>query len=322
MGWIAKLAQGVCAAWLGLCAPALADDLPVVTIGTLAGGTVNWELSTIQSQGFDVANGFHLKTQEYAGNPATQVALQGGAVDAIVTDWIFAAQARAGGLDLSVLPYSTAVGGLMVRDASDVRSLADLKGKKIAIAGGPTDKSWLILRAYGLSQGIDLAADSQQVFAAPPLVMQAALSGEVDGAVNFWNFMAKMSAQGMREVISVRDAASALGLDPGTPLLGYAVRRDKVPAPLVAALGRASRAAKDRLAQDDAAWQALRPAMNAASDAEFIALRDGFRAGIPPAGPVDPSAAEKLFAVLAKLGGAEITGGLTQLPDGLFDKGE
>ena len=71
--------------------------LPVIEIGTLENGTVNWELQTIKDQGFDKANGFTLELLPLAGNPATQVAMQGGEVDAIVSDFLWVAQQRAAG---------------------------------------------------------------------------------------------------------------------------------------------------------------------------------------------------------------------------------
>lgn len=314
------------ALFFGAAAAVAADaaDLPTLKVGTLAGGTVSWELETIKARGLDKASGFALETQDFAGNPATQVALQGGEVDAIVTDWIWAAQAESKGLDLTLVPYSTAVGALMVPGDSPAHSLADLKGGKIAVAGGPVDKSWLIVRALGLKQGIDLARDSEQVFAAAPLVMEAALKGEVQGAVDFWNFNARLQAQGMRPLVTVADAERELGLDPAAPLLAYAVSEKAVAdrPQVIAALARASAAAKDILAHDDAAWEVLRPMMKADTDAEFTALRDGWRAGIPAPGPADPKAAQALFDVLSELGGDELTGGVRVIPDGLFWKGE
>lgn len=302
-----------------------AQDLPVIKIGTLENGTVNWELQTIKDQGFDAQNGFTLELLPLAGNPATQVAMQGGEVDAIVSDFLWVAQQRAQGADFTFLPYSTAVGSLVVPADSPVQSLADLKGKKIGIAGGPVDKSWLILRAWNAKQnGEDLAAVTEQVFGAPPVIMNAAQTGEVDGAINFWHFLAKMKAAGMREVISVDQAATDLGLDPTTPLLGYVLRDGWIAdhPDLARGLAAASRQAKDLLAGDDAAWDAIRPMMNAENDAEFAALRDGWRAGIPPAGPVNAENAQAMFAVMAELGGDELTGGLTTLPEGLFWSGE
>ncbi|WP_134724847.1 ABC transporter substrate-binding protein [Paracoccus luteus] len=313
------------AAALALTATAASAQAPVITVGTLENGTVSWELATIKARGLDAVNGFQLEMLPLAGNPATQVAMQGGEVDTIVSDLLWVAQQRAQGADFTFLPYSTAVGGVMVRADSPVRTLADLKGKRIGIAGGPVDKSWLILRAWSRQQGgEDIGAVTEQVFGAPPLIMAAAESGEVDAAINFWHFQAKMAAAGMREIVSVNDAARDLGLDPATPLLGYVLRDAWIaekPA-LAQGLARASAEAKAVLATDDAAWDALRPIMNAADDAEFAALRDGWRAGIPQSQQVDAAAAQKMFAVMAELGGDELTGGLTELPAGLFWSGE
>ena len=306
----------------GLAMPARAlSAVPGIRIGTLENGTVNWEIQTITGQGLDRKNGFQLSALPLAGNPATQVAMQGGEVDTIVSDWLWVAQQRARGADFTFLPYSTAVGGIMVAGDSPAQTLADLEGKKIGIAGGPVDKSWLILRAWSREKlGRDLADTTTQVFGAPPVIMNAAETGEVDAAINFWHFQAKMQARGMRELISVGTAAADLGLDPTVPLLGYVLRDSWIAQSMPQATGfaRASREAKDLLARDDAAWDALRPIMNAKDDAEFLALRAGWRAGIPAPGPVDAAKAQKLFAAMAALGGDELTGGLTELPAGLF----
>lgn len=296
-------------------------DLPVVRVGTLENGTVNWELQTIIRLGLDRANGFVLQPMILAGNPATQIAMQGGEVETIVSDWLWVAQQRGRGTGFTFLPYSTAVGGVMVPDNSPARALDDLRGKKIGIAGGPVDKSWLILRAYALeTMGEDLADITTQVFGAPPMILNAAETGQVDAAINFWNFQARMKARGMRELISIRTAALGLGLDPATPLLGYVLRDDWIAAhpDAAAGLARASRAAKEVLARDDAAWDALRGLVDADDPAEFEALRAGWRAGIPATGPVDLKNAQDMFATMARLGGDALTGGLTTLPEGLF----
>jgi NitT/TauT family transport system substrate-binding protein len=219
-----------------------------------------------------------------------------------------------------MIPYSKAVGGLMVPADSPAQSLADLKGEQIGIAGGPVDKSWIILRALGYEQGFDLEAETTQVFGAPPLVFKAALDGEVAGVVNFWHFMAKQEAAGMRVLVSVAEASEALGLDPDVPLLGYVIRGDLVRdrPELVGGFVAASRAAKELLASDDAAWDGLRPMMNAETDAEFVALREGWRAGIPDTGPVDEAEVAKMLKVMAELGGEELVGQAFELPEGVF----
>ena len=302
---------------LGAASVQAAETLRIAVLET---GTVNWELTTIKENGFDTANGFEMEVMGLAGNPATQVAFQGGEADVIVSDWIWVARQRAAGKDYRFIPYSTAVGGVVVNADSDVQSLEDLRGGKIGIAGGPVDKSWIILRAYAQQEyGFDLAAETEQVFGAPPLIMQQAKAGEVDGAINFWHFLAKMKAAGMREIISVADASTALGLDPDTPLLGYVVKGELVESnpQLVAGLAAASQAAKDLLASDDAAWDAIRPVMRADKDEDFAALKEGYRAGIPK-GPVDPAEVAKVLEVMAKIGGEDLVGEATTLPEGLF----
>ncbi|QUJ76760.1 ABC transporter substrate-binding protein [Sulfitobacter albidus] len=298
-----------------------AAELPVLRIAVLKVGTVNWELDSIAHHGDDTANGFRLEVRGTAGSAASMVAFQGGAVDAVVSDWIWVARQRAAGRDYVFIPYSRAVGAILVPADSPAQSLADLDGARIGIAGGALDKSWLILRAYAQRRhGIDLARRTTQVFAAPPLVFKAALDGEFGAAVNYWHFNAKMEAAGMRKLVDVGEAAAALGLDPATPLLGYVLRGEMLrerPA-LAHGLMRASRAAKDRLARDDAEWDRLRPLMRAGDDATYRFLRDGFRAGIPEHGPVDEAAADRMFRLMAELGGAALTGSATRLPDGVF----
>ncbi|OAN75161.1 ABC transporter substrate-binding protein [Sulfitobacter sp. EhC04] len=306
-----------------LLSPAVlrAEELPQLKVAVLKIGTVNWELDTIKRLELDKANGFELVVQGYAGGDATRIAFQGGEADVVVADWIWTARQRAAGKGYATFPYSTAVGGLVVSADSKVQTLADLKGEKIGIAGGPLDKSWLILRAYAQQKyGIDLVASTEQVYGAPPLIFKSGLSGEIDGAINFWHFLAKMKSAGMRQIISVSDAADALGLDPATPLLGYVIKDVFVAENpnLVMGFYAASRAAKAILAEDDAAWNDLRARMNASSDAQFFTLRDDWRVGIPPEGPVDEVAANAMLAVMATLGGTKLVGDATTLPAGTF----
>ncbi|PWR04275.1 ABC transporter substrate-binding protein [Meridianimarinicoccus roseus] len=306
---------------LFLVLPAAAQDLPVIRAAVLKIGTVNWELSTIAENGFDTGHGFRLEVVPYADNGATRVAVEGGEADMAVADWIWVARQRAAGKDYVFVPYSRAVGGLVAPADSGAKSLKDLAGGKIGIAGGPLDKSWLILRAYAQQEyGMDLQAETEQVFGAPPLIFKTALGGDLDGAINFWHFLAKMKAAGMTEVISVEDAGMALGLDTDTPLLGYYLKESFLDAHpgLAQALYAASRDAKDLLATDPAAWDAIRPQMNAGSDAQFDQLKADWLAGTPNRGPVDIDGATRMLELMNTLGGADLVGEATSVPAGLF----
>ncbi|MEL6425183.1 MAG: ABC transporter substrate-binding protein, partial [Pseudomonadota bacterium] len=166
-----------------LVASSALAEMQTLRAAVLKFGTVNWELDTITHHGLDAANGFDLQVQGMAGGSAAKVAFQGGEADVIVSDWLWVARQRAAGKDYVFIPYSKAVGGVMVPDDSSARSLADLAGGKVGIAGGPLDKSWLILRAYAEQEhGLDLKGATEQVFGAPPLIFKTALDGDLDGA--------------------------------------------------------------------------------------------------------------------------------------------
>ena len=137
---VLKILGGVAVACL-LSVTAARADLPVLRAAVQVAGTVNWELTTITSNGFDAASGFQLQVQDIAGAPAGLVAFQGGEADVVVSDWLWLARQRAEGKDYVFIPYSKAVGSLMVPGDSAAQTLADLAGGKIGIAGGPTDKS-------------------------------------------------------------------------------------------------------------------------------------------------------------------------------------
>lgn len=90
----------------------------------------------------------------------------------------------------------------------------------------------------------------------------------------------------------------------------------------MAAFARASRAAKDILASDPTAWQIVRPLMAAEDDATFEALKRNFLAGIPRRPVAEERAdAEKLYTVMARLGGTRLVGKGDALPPDLYYTG-
>ncbi|MEJ2592866.1 MAG: ABC transporter substrate-binding protein [Candidatus Thiodiazotropha sp.] len=154
--------------WLLWSAGAIAADLPTLRIGVLKFGTVNWGLDVIHEHGLDKAEGIKMEIVPLASKSATHVAIQGGAVDMIVTDWLWVSRQRGDGRDYTFVPASHLVGAVMVNPDAGIKTLADLEGKRIGVAGGPVDKSWLLLRAYGREKlGVDLAKAAQPSYAAP-----------------------------------------------------------------------------------------------------------------------------------------------------------
>ena len=296
-----------------------------VRAGVLSYGTVNWELNVVKHHGLDRKEGVELLVTKLGGKNASAVALQGGAVDVIVTDWIWVSRQRASGTDYTFVPHSVAVGGLMVRPDSGIKSIGDLRGRKIGIAGGPVDKSWLMLRAYAMkSIGADLKDIDRPTFAAPPLLNRIMLKGEIPAALNFWHYTARLKAAGMVELISVTDLLPALGVNGRPPLIGWVFSESwaKDNGPAIKGFLRALRAAKKIMASSDAEWDRLRPLIKAKNDEPFFALRDAYRAGIPKSfRDADIAAAKTLFKTLAEYGGRDLIGESPVLAPGTFWSG-
>jgi NitT/TauT family transport system substrate-binding protein len=290
-------------------------------VGILKFGTVNWELDTIKHNGFDTANGVDVEMVYFAGEDATNVAMLAGDLDVIVSDWLWVSRQRSEGADLTLAPYSTAVGAIMVKNDAPMRALPDLVGRKIGVTGGPLDKSWLLIQ--GLAQRdhkIDLTRKSEIVFAAPALLSEKLLSGELDAALNFWHFCARLEANGFRRLIGADDAARALGASGPVSALGYVFHdqwANQHPDVAMAFI-RASTMAKQRLAASDQEWLRLAPIMRA-EGRELDVLRDRYRAGIPnrPLAEEENDAA-KLYEVLAQLGGEKLVGAARRMAPGTF----
>ncbi len=305
-----------------VAASAQAADLGTMKVGVLKFGTVSWELDVIKARGLDAKEGFTLEVVPFGANDAADVALMGGAVDAIVEDWLFVSRQRHDGVPLTFIPYSSNVGAVMVAADSPIASVADLKGKRIGVAGGALDKGWLMLQAYAKhTAGIDLTKDAEPVYGAPPLLTEKLKSGELDAVLNYWHFGARLEAQGYRRLIGIGEVQQALGVPASVPQLGYIFQEPWAEAhpELVLAFSRASRAAKAIMLTEDAEWQRLMPMTRAENEAELDAFMRRYREGIVEHwGPEQQAEAAKLYLVLANLGGEKLVGPGQELAPGTF----
>ncbi|MGI9336856.1 MAG: ABC transporter substrate-binding protein [Gammaproteobacteria bacterium] len=291
-------------------------------VGVLRFGTVNWELDVMRHHGLAERAGLEVQITPLASTRATAVALQGGAVDAIVSDWIWVSRQRADGRDYVFVPYSVAVGGLLVRADAGIESLQDLRGKRVGVAGGPVDKSWLLLRAYArVELGQDLVAMVEPSFAAPPLLNKLAERGDLDAVLNYWHYGARLEAAGMRELLGVREILPALGVERPMPLLGWVFSEAWAANNGDALRGflRASYAAKKILSESDEEWDRIAPLTKAEDAATLASLREAYRAGVPQVfGAAEREAAARAFEVLAREGGRELVGHSETLQPGTF----
>ena len=304
---------------LAMLAPASAQDrLRIVAQRT---GTFGWELEVIRHAGLDKAAGLQLDIVELASPEAGKIALKGGSADLIVADLMWVARERGLGGSLTFHPYTSAIGAVMVKANSPIHALTDLVGRKLGIAGGPLDKSWLLLQAHARRQGMDLAKSAQVLYGAPQLLAAKAEQGELDAVLNYWNLSADLEAQGFRRFIDMADVERALGAQAPIAMVGYAF--DETYAARNGELLRrffdVSQTARLLLAGEASEWTRLAERIGTKDPQRLAILRQRYGEGIPRRPVVAEEAdAAVLFDVLAQAGGTDLTGPAKTLPVGTY----
>jgi NitT/TauT family transport system substrate-binding protein len=287
-------------------------------------GTLSWEMSVIRTQGLDKEAGLDLQSLDVASLDAAIIALRSGAADIVVTDWLWVSRERSLGANFVFYPYSSAIGAVVANPAKGVRSLGDLAGRKLAVAGGPLDKSWLLLQAWARRSGLDLKRATDVVYGAPPLLAEKAAQGEVDAALEYWNFCADLESRGFTRIVEIADVEKALGAQGPVAAIGYvfdasfaAAHRD--------ALQRffaTTRRAKQMIATSPEAWQIVVKQLPSKGPDALAAYRKYYAQGIPDRDIADEEAdARRLFKVLAEIGGSELVGRAEALDPGTYYKG-
>jgi NitT/TauT family transport system substrate-binding protein len=311
--------------FLSLLAASSAATAETLRLGVLKFGTVAWELDVIRHHGLDRAEGVDLQVTGLAGKQAAAIAFQGGDVDAIVSDIVWVARQRAAGRMITFAPYSATVGALMVRDGDGIAAPAGVAGRRIGVAGGPLDKSWLLLRALlRRDHGIDPAEAAEPVYGAPPLLRKQFESGGLDALLIFWHYAARLEAAGYRRLADMNDIAGAVAGVRDVALVGYVFAPEFSGSRRAAADAflRASRAAKRILLADDGEWERIRPLTRAASDAELAELKRRFREGVLRRfGDAEVRDAQRLYAALAGIGGRDLVGPASELDAAAFHPG-
>jgi NitT/TauT family transport system substrate-binding protein len=284
-------------------------------------GSVSWEIALMKARGLDKAADLEIETTELASTESGKIALEGGVVDMIVTDWLWVARERGLGDKLLFTPYSSALGAVMTAKDSPIHRLVDLDGRSIGVAGGPLDKSWILLKAAAQRAGIDLAKNARPSYGAPPLIAEKLAEGETDAALEFWNFGVDLETRGFRRAIDMVDVEKSLGAAGAVAMVGY-VFRESFAAEHADALKRyfaAAAKAREILAEDPSAWELIKARLHLKDDATSEIYRKRYLEGVPKR-PVAEEAADArtLYSVLAEVGGAKLVGDARELDVGLF----
>ncbi len=296
----------------------VAAEKTTLHIGVQTTGTVEWELSAIQSE---PTVDFQLDIQRLANPEAGKIALQSGAVDMIVSDWIWVSSLRATGADFTFYPYSSTSGALLVPESSAIKTINDLKGKRLGIAGGELDKNWLLLQALAKQKQLDLNTSVEKTFGAPPLLNEQIKQNRIDALLTYWHFAARLESQGYRQVIDGKGILKGLGLAENMPVLGYVFKQSWA-ANNKQALNnflKASQRAKNQLCTSDVVWQKVLPLTKADDAATQIKLRQGYCEGrVERWGSQEQKAAARIYTILRASSNSRLTGHSENLQPGTF----
>ena len=299
-------------------------DAETIRLAVQKTGTLAWELAVIRAHDLDRQANLSIELVELASPEAGKIALRAGSADIIVSDWLWVSRERSLGGKLAFYPYSSSLGAVMVPNASPLKTLADLRGHTLAVAGGPIDKSWLLLQAAMKQDGTDLKAEASIIYGAPPLLAAKALSGEADATLNYWNFCAALEAKGFRRLAGIEEILPGLGAKGRTAMVGYVFDEGwaNSHAELVARFIAMTRKAKEILSSSDAEWDNMQSLIGATDAATLRVYRDRYREGIPRR-PIseEEQDAHILYGVLSKIGGRDLVGGAPQLDPGTFYHG-
>ena len=293
-----------------------------VKIAVLKYGSVNWEYNVIKHHKLDKKNNVKIQKVEVTNKDASAVAFLSKSVDIFVTDWIWVSKQREKGNLVSFLPYSNSAGSLMIKKGEEINSFLDLKNKKIGVAGGSLDKSWLFLRAYAIKKyEKDPLTFFKTSFAAPPLINGLLRNDQLDAGYNYWNYTARLEALGYEEFLTLKDILPYIGIEGELPLIGYVFREGFVQKNEETLHGfiKASNEARKILKTSDNEWLRISEMTGAKNQLMLEKIRDGFRKGIPSDNhQLMRKNIQHAYKILSQIGGEELVGSSSSLASGTY----
>ncbi|MDG1469104.1 MAG: ABC transporter substrate-binding protein [Glaciecola sp.] len=297
------------------------SDLPILRVGVLQFGTINWEMDTIIHHQLDTQRGFRLSVHPFASKNASAVALQSGAVDVIMTDLFWVSRQRGQGKPYVIMPTTKASGGVYTSEEQSFTQLLQQNDNSIGVAGGSVDKNWLLLQAYAKQQELDLFAHFTPKFAAPPLLNRFMMNNELDASINFWHYNARLDAAGFSLTLPVTTMLKSLKIHADVPLLGWVFDEHwaKNQSSLITAFVNASFSAKAILTSQAAEWVRIRDLTKAENEQVFTSLQNNYPDTLLTQFTIQEIAAtQQLFAVFAEVGGQELMGTTTEFNANIY----
>ena len=212
---------------LAACGPASAQVK--VRLGDLAQSLNEIASRVIIDQGIDRKYGIAAEYRAYPTLDGLFTAIRGKDVDIGFAGWTAIAQFRSKGFPVTmVFPVGRGVTvDVIVPAASPIKSIAELKGKKVGTFAGAAGTATVLFRVVASKfHGFDPGKTGDLQFAGPGLLPALLDKGEIDAAVMFDPLAAKLIGSGKyRSIGNLADAYKA-GTGDDFLWIGYSTNDD------------------------------------------------------------------------------------------------
>ena len=274
-------------------------------------GTMSLLPYVVKKYKLDEKHGFKLETVPYTNANTATAAMQSKSAEIIVYEWLATARIIDGGIDIvGVAPFMTYINTVLVPTDSKIKTLADLKGKKLGVHS-KTSFDWLIMQAAAKQQfNMDLAKEVSIQEGAAPLLRGSIENGQLD-ATQMWNSLAAdMIASGkFKDMLTIRSITEGMGV-PTVPYLFFGMRTEYAKAnPANAkAFVAAYQDVYEILKTDDKVWEERGAEMKLSPDG-IKGFRDQVRRDlVKKFEPGMNEAITKTFDIVLKVAGPEVIG--------------
>jgi len=298
---------------------ALGQGLPTIRMMASPFGSQSFIPFVMETYGLPEEFGFVLEKITFADGSASRAALQSGAAEVAVLDWMDLARMRNHGVDVrAIAPFTTYVSVYAVPADSPVSAIPDLRGKRFgAFARNGVD--WIMFKALAQrTHGFDIDTEMEVTEGAPTLLRGLMEQGSLDAALLFSSITPPMIASGQfRALFTAGDVAASLGL-PRAPYLTLNMRGEYADANPEAARGfvAAYQRVFDILMAEDEPWAIRGAEMTMAGPALDI-YRDQMRGDMLRSFTDEtPEIMGRAFAILLETAGPASIG-LDALPEGI-----
>ena len=283
-------------------------------------GTQSYPPFVMKNFELDKKYGFNLEVIPFTNAQAAIAAVQGKSVETVVQDWTTIARMRNQNIPIiGVAPFLAYVNTVLVPADSDIKTIGDLKGKRLGIFS-KTSSDWILLQAAAKkSYNVDLSKEATLQEGAPALLRGTMEQGQLDATLMYNSLTPDMLLAGKAKLlITVHDIVAEMGITE-VPYLMYAMREDyAVENPENAkAFVAAYREAIDILLSNEEVWREQGEIMKLAPEATEMFRQGASKEFVKEFKPEMADAINETFAILLDVAGPDVIG-MTAMPDKVF----